>query len=400
MKAIIVAAGKGTRMYPLGITTPKLLTPIFNRPLIHNFVDILDGFVDEIVLVLDNGEFGKRIKAYIQSLTWPMKISFTMQEEQKGTGHALQMAKDLIPEGEKFLFMYGDDIYTRADIENVVKYEYAIVGKEVNDPEKWGILQQDKEGHLVKIIEKPETFVGNLANIGIFLLDTDMFAIYNETQPSPRGEMEITDGLTIFAQRKKMKVLAMIGKWIPVGYPWHILDAHDQLIETIDFQNEGTIQEGVYIHGRVKLGKGSIIKSGVYIDGDVIIGENTVIGPNAYLRGITVIGDNCKIGNGVEIKNSTLFTGTAVPHLSYIGDSILGHNVNFSGGSITANVRFDKTNVKTLIKGNLVDTGRRKFGTVIGDNAFLGIKTTIYPGRKIGPGMTTLPGEVIRDDKY
>ena len=87
-----------------------------------------------------------------------------------------------------------------------------------------------------------------------------------------------------------------------------------------------------------------------------------------------------------------------MPHLSYVGDSILGNHVNFAGGSITANIRHDHANVKTPIKGQLVDSGRLKLGAIIGDHVHLGIQTKIYPGRKIWPHKTTLPGQVVDKD--
>ena len=90
--------------------------------------------------------------------------------------------------------------------------------------------------------------------------------------------------------------------------------------------------------------------------------------------------------------------GSKIPHLSYIGDSVIGENVNLGAGTITANLRHDNGNIKSMIKEKLIDTKRRKFGAVIGDNVHTGINTSIYPGRKIWPGKTTLPGEVIKKD--
>jgi UDP-N-acetylglucosamine diphosphorylase/glucosamine-1-phosphate N-acetyltransferase len=265
------------------------------------------------------------------------------------------------------------------------------------DPEKWGIFQTDDQDNLISLIEKPKEYIGNLANIGLYLLNTDIFDLFDQIPLSVRGEYEITDSITLFAKNHNIKVLK--GDWQPLGYPWHIFEVHEKLISEIAFDVHGDTEENVNIKGRIKLGKNSIIKSGCYIEGDVIIGENCVIGPNAYIRGTTVIGNNCKVGNAVEIKNSILFDGSCVPHLNYVGDSVLGKNVNFSAGCITSNKRHDRGNIKTLVKGNLVDTNMKKFGTVIGDNSKLGIGTKIYPGRKIGPDMTTLPGEIVTKDK-
>ena len=98
------------------------------------------------------------------------------------------------------------------------------------------------------------------------------------------------------------------------------------------------------------------------------------------------------------MKNSVLLPRTTIGHLSYCGDSVIGENVNFGAGTIIANLRHDSGNVKSMVRGVLVDSGRRKLGAIIGDNAKLGIHTSIYPGRKVWPGKTTLPGEIVKED--
>ena len=116
----------------------------------------------------------------------------------------------------------------------------------------------------------------------------------------------------------------------------------------------------------------------------MVIGENCTIGPNAYLRPFSVLGDRVKVGNGSEIKASILFDSCAVPHLSYIGDSIIGEAVNVGCGSITANLRLDKQEITMSIRDTKVPTHRKKLGTIIGDHASLGIQVSIMPGKTIG----------------
>ena len=90
--------------------------------------------------------------------------------------------------------------------------------------------------------------------------------------------------------------------------------------------------------------------------------------------------------------------GSKVPHLSYIGDSVIGENVNLGAGTITGNLRHDNADIKSMVKDKLIDSKRRKFGTIIGDNVHTGIHTSIYPGRKIWPGKGTSPGEIVKKD--
>ena len=138
-----------------------------------------------------------------------------------------------------------------------------------------------------------------------------------------------------------------------------------------------------------------MIRSGAYIEGPVKIGKDCTIGPNCYIRPSTSIGDRVYIGNGVEIKNSIIGDDTRIGHLSYVGDSVIGNGCNFGAGTKVANLRHDGKNIKVMLKGELVDTGRRKLGVIMGDHVHTGINTSINTGVMIDPGSTTLPGEVV-----
>lgn len=398
MKAVILAAGNGTRMFPITVTTPKLLLPVFNRPLLNYFVENLEGVCDEIILVVSKHHLSGKIREYVEKANYPIPIKFAVQEEPKGTGNALQSAKEFFIKGERLLVMNGDDLYSKKDVRNIVNKEYAVVGKEVSDPQKWGIFKKDENGILINVVEKPTEPIGTYANIGMYLLNADIFDYYENTKISSRGEFEITDGLNMFAKNYEVSVIGSEDYWCPIGYPWHLIEVHEQLINYQEFKIEGEIEGNVRIKGRLSLGKGSVIKSGTYIEGDVIIGENTIIGPNAYLRGTTVIGNDCKICFVSEVKNSVIFNNSCLPHRNFVGDGVICNNVNLGGGTTVTNLRHDGKNVETMVKGNLVDTGRRKFSTVIGDNVSTGGSTIIYPGRKIWPDKTTLPGEIVMKD--
>ena len=161
---------------------------------------------------------------------------------------------------------------------------------------------------------------------------------------------------------------------------------------------EGRIYPSATVEGHIVLGEGSRILPGVFIEGNVVIGRDCKIGPNAYLRGNTVIGDRCHVGQAVEIKNSVLGDRVSVGHLSYVGDTVMADNVNFGAGTIIGNLRHDGANHRSMVGGRLVSTGRRKFGSVIGSGVHTGIHTVIYPGRKLGCGVSTRPGAVVDRD--
>lgn len=182
-------------------------------------------------------------------------------------------------------------------------------------------------------------------------------------------------------------------------HPWDLLRANEQWIAALsENQIEGDVCASALIEGYVRIGAGTRILPGVFIEGNVVIGADCKIGPNCYLRGNTSIGSNCHIGQAVELKNSLVLDRTNIGHLSYIGDSIIADRVNLGAGTISSNLRHDGSRHRSLVDGELVDTGRRKFGAVIGSGVHTGIHTSIYPGRKLWPGSSTLPGGVVAQD--
>jgi len=162
-----------------------------------------------------------------------------------------------------------------------------------------------------------------------------------------------------------------------VVYPWDLLRLQEEVMKDgAEPRIEGDLSPAAHVMGVLVLGERSKVLPGVYIEGHVIIGKDCKVGPNCYLRGSTMIGDGCHVGQAVEIKNSILGRKTNVGHLSYLGDSILGDAVNFGAGTITSNLRHDGAHHRTLVGGRLVDTGRRKFGAIVGDGVHTGIHTS------------------------
>jgi len=184
-----------------------------------------------------------------------------------------------------------------------------------------------------------------------------------------------------------------------IRLPWDILRANEAYVGGLE-KNEllGEVHSSAVLEGIVHLGAGSRILPGVFIEGNVVVGAKCRIGPNCYIRGHTSIGDACHIGQSVEIKNSLILSRSNVGHLSYVGDSVIGEAVNFGAGTIISNFRHDGKNHRSMVDGELLDTGRRKFGAIVGDHVHTGIHTSIYPGRKLWPNTSTRPGEIVQRD--
>ncbi len=395
MHAVIFAAGKSTRTYPLTLTRPKPLLPVANRPILEHQLDALAGAVDSVVLVV--GYRAEMIRERYGNRYRDIALHYVEQKEQLGTGHALLQCADLVP--GPFIAMNGDDIYAASDIRRLAAEEQAALAQSVADPRLYGVFETDAKGNVTRIVEKPENPVSTLANIGVYKFTPKVFEVLRTLGPSPRGEIEITSAIQALADAGTFRVVETQGHWLPIGYAWSLLDANQYLLEQFLVEDIcGEVNRLADIKGVLAVGQGTVIKAGVVIEGPVIIGERCTIGPNCYIRGATAIGNGCKVGQGVELKNSILMDGASVPHLSYVGDSVIGEKANLGCGTVTANFRHDGKNHQSAIKGELVDTGRRKLGAIVGDHVHTGINTSIYPGRKLWPHTSTLPGAVVQRD--
>lgn len=394
MKAVIMAAGKSTRTYPLTLTRPKPLLKVANRPILAHQIDALSGVADAIVLVV--GYRAEMIRETFGDRYGDTPIQYVTQTEQRGTGHAILQCAGVLD--GPFLAMNGDDLYAPEDLARVAIEEQAALAMNVPDPRLYGIYEVAGDHRAVRLVEKPTEIFSHLANIGVYKFTPDVFDVLRHTEPSIRGEIEITSAVQTLAERGLFRVVETTGYWVPIGYPWHLLDANALMLSRMKPCVEGQVHPAAIVNGCVSIGKGTVVHSGVVIDGPVAIGEHCSIGPNCCLRPGTSIGNGCRIGPSVEIKNSIFMDGAFACHLSYVGDSVVGENANLGCGTVTSNVRHDGGYHRSMVNGVLVDTGRKKLGAIIGDNVHTGIHTSLYPGRKLWPGATTRPGEAVSKD--
>lgn len=388
MQAVILAAGKSTRTYPITITTPKPLLKILDKTLIEHSLDQLAGIVEEVIIVV--GYKKEQIIDYLGEDYKGIKLKYAEQKQQRGTAHALLAAQEFID--NKFLLLNGDDLYSKLDIEKLLEHDYGMLAKKTDNPSKFGVLLLEQEDYLKKIVEKPKEFVSDLVNIGCFILDKEIFKVIEKLDKSERGEYELTDAVTLL---DKVKVVEA-HYWLPIAYWWNYLEANVFMLNQLKRDIKGDIEKNVTVKGVLVLGEGSVIKSGTYIEGPVFIGKNCEIGPNAYLRKDTIIMDNVR--TRAEIIDAVLMDNVTAKHESYLGHCVIGKNVNIAYGTVTADYRHDGKNNMTIINGKKVDSGRRKLGACIGDNVNTGINTMIYPGRKIWPNKSTLPGDIVKKD--
>ncbi|HIE32221.1 MAG TPA: glucose-1-phosphate thymidylyltransferase [Methanosarcinales archaeon] len=394
MKAVILAAGEGTRMRPLTATRPKAMLPVANRPILEHIIkSARDGGVNDFICVVgyrngvvrdyfgDGGHLG-------------IHIDYVEQKQQLGTAHAIGTVQDLVD--DRFIVMNGDALVRSSDIRSLMKRdgEVLMALKMMKDPGKYGVVKTSGE-RIAEIIEKPMRATSNLVNAGIYLFSDLIFEGIKATERSERGEYEITDSIMRLASDNVDVGYLMLDTWIDIGMPWNLLDANEFLLSGIRTEISGEIEPYATLKGEVVVGDDTIIRNGSYITGPAIIGNGCDIGPNCYIRPGTSVGDDVRIGNAVEIKNSIIMEKTHVGHLSYLGDSVIGYGCNFGAGTKVANLRHDGRNIRVVMEGGSIDTGRRKLGVIMGDCVHTGINTSINVGVMMAARRSTRPGEVV-----
>jgi len=404
MEAVVLAAGEGTRLRPLTVTRPKPMLPVAGKPILEWNLRALEaaGFKKAVLIV---GYRKDQIIKYFGRKYGRLSLEYVTQEEQLGTGNAVLTAEKHVS-GE-FVCMNGDILTSADTIKKLVqdwnrkKPAASITLVEVHNPSDYGVVRV--RGDIVtEVHEKPKEPKGKLVSTGIFLFKKEIFDILRSIKKSSRGEYEITDALKTLIKKRQVYGFRCRGVWMDIGLPWHLLDANEIMLEEMDLRpsRKARVEKYAVLKGNVYVGDGTVIRSGSYIEGPAYIGENCVIGPNCYIRPHTMVGDKCHIGNAVEIKNSIVMSGTKIGHLSYVGDSIVGMDCNFGAGTTTANLRFDSDGIMIEVKGMLRDSGRRKFGCIMGDNVKTGINVSIMPGRSIYPGAVIEPTTTVRNTIY
>ena len=176
-------------------------------------------------------------------------------------------------------------------------------------------------------------------------------------------------------------------------YPWQALSGIKELILTLGprlGEEYSQVAPHVWVHNT------ATVFPTAYLGAPCIIGPKTEVRHCAFIRGSALVGEGCVVGNSVELKNVILFDGVQVPHYNYVGDSILGYKSHMGAGSITSNVKSDKTHVVCVCGGERMDTGRKKVGAMLGDHVEIGCNSVLNPGAVIGRNTHVYPLSAVR----
>lgn len=314
MQAVILAAGKSTRTYPLTLTRPKPLLKAANKTLLEHNLDKLNGIVDEAIVIV--GYKKNMIKKFIGNKYKNIRIKYVEQKKQLGTAHALSVAEPYIK--GRFVLMMGDDIYSQDDIKNCIKYIYSILTTKVKNPRNFGVVIA-KSSVLVDFIEKPKKFISNLISTAFYSLDKKIFNYIEKIKKSKRSEFELPDAIKLLSKEEKV-YLVRSKRWLPVVNALDLLKA-DNILR----KNKNIIGKNSKIYGKIKnssIGnnctikgdvKNSIVMDKTIVDENSLV-ESSVIGENVHLSGRisnSVVADNAELKN-VTVKNCKIWPNKAI----------------------------------------------------------------------------------------
>ena len=214
MKAVILAAGRGKRMMPLTEERPKPLLQVLGKPLLDHMIENLPPEVDELVVVV--GYLGNMIREHLGDSFKKKPIVYVEQKEQRGPAHALQLVRDVIAPGERFFFLFADDIYDAKSFASLLKHPQAVLVAVSKTPERFGVVLADAEGKIVDIEEKPAQPKSDLVLTGAYLFDSHIFDYEMEAHSNgeyflPPIMMKMNKEHPLFVERATL--------WIPIGYP-------------------------------------------------------------------------------------------------------------------------------------------------------------------------------------
>lgn len=317
MKAIVLCAGKGTRLYPVTLTMPKPLVPVANKPLLKYAIETLISMgATEIGLVVNSLDSPIRTQLGDGMDSVGVPLTYIAQENPRGLAHAAKLSQPFIGD-EPFIMYLGDNIFQ--DPMKVLYNQFAETGAsaaialtEVPNPSAFGVAEL--EGNTIKrLVEKPKDPPSNLAVAGVYVFQPDIFDAIDHIEPSWRNELEITDAIQYLLDQNKTVIPYIVdGWWIDAGNADAIVLANQLVLEEKPFtpaiENDPRVQGDSTISHRVTLGKDVQIIDSV-VRGPAIIGDNTII-RDSY------IGPYTAIGNEVEIACSEIEHSIVMDHVT------------------------------------------------------------------------------------
>jgi UDP-N-acetylglucosamine diphosphorylase/glucosamine-1-phosphate N-acetyltransferase len=402
MKAVILSAGTGNRVFPLAVNKPKPMFKLLSKPLMEYVIEELAAAeINEAVCVV--GHNSEQIMEYFGTESHGVAMSYVVQEEPKGMADALLSAEAAV-NGEKFLVVNGDDVFDPGLVKKMlpvaINSEIVFACQPVEETWKFGILSLDGD-RVTGIVEKPDKGKepSNNAVIGVYMLSPDIF---NHIRRVPPGDSQYEQAVQLMIEEgKDVRAVTYDSFFGSYKLPWDLLRLNEYFLSTLDSYISPTAEispHAVVTGDHVYIGENVKVLEHATIKGPCYIGDGAIIGNNSLVRGSSSIGAHSVVGFGTEVKYSVI-GDNCWTHSAYVGDSVIGDNCSLGAGTITANLRFDEQNiyVDVLGKGKM-DSGSNKLGAIMADNCKTGSNATLMPGVKIGPHSIVGPGVLLTGD--
>jgi len=389
MKAVILAAGKGQKLTPFTDTRSLQMVSVAGKPLFDNSINMLkEAGINDIYVVVGHKreKLTQRIGEYVQN---GVNIHYVEQKKSLGIGDAILKVKDKILPGEYFLLIYGDTL-TAANIFNKALQSFHAFKSPVASiclalsNEDFGNVFLNAQMKITKIIEKPRgNNLGNYVLSGVYILPSTFFQLLEKNKRS------MEKAIQELLKKDGLRASMWEEDWLDIVYPWEILTANKILMdawENSSISKTAVLESNVTIQGAVRVDDDAHIRAGAILEGPCSIGKGCYVGNNALIRRYASLGDYCSVGYGVELKNCVVQDNTRIGRLSFVGDSVLGENVDLGAGTMTVNRSLDGESIAVKNGKNFISTGLQKLGALIGDNVVIGAGNTIQAGTVIKPG--------------
>ncbi|HEY3268956.1 MAG TPA: glucose-1-phosphate thymidylyltransferase [Armatimonadota bacterium] len=331
MKALILSGGKATRLRPITYTSAKQLLPVANKPILFYGIEAIRaaGITDIGIIV---GDTAPEVMAAVgDGSRWDAKVTYIPQSAPLGLAHAVATAQGFLGD-ESFIMYLGDNLIEGGVSSFVEEFtrerpDAEILLKQVPNPSSFGVAELNADGTILRLEEKPADPKSNLALVGVYLFTSEIHASIARIQPSPRGELEITDAIQDLIGRKK-RVLShqLSGWWLDTGKKDDILEANRTVLDAVERNVLGTLDAESQAIGRVRIGKGTQLIN-TCVRGPVVIGSGCTL-VNAYIGPYSSIANNVTIEN-VEMEYSIVLDNTNLRDLDgRMADSLIARNVD------------------------------------------------------------------------
>lgn len=403
MQAIILAAGESSRFWPLSGNKHKSLTRIMGKTLIEWTVESLArvGIKDIIVVQSKSAQIEKYLG---DGSAFETNISYVMQNEPKGMGDAIILSESLIK--DDFFFVLNPYVFNAEDFialmlskQKETGARMVLLGVKTDRPWNYGMLGL-KDDRAVSIIEKPlkGQEPSDVKATNIYLLPKEFFEYYRKVEEKTYA---YEDALSLYMKENDVRVVMSEHDTPSLKYPWDLFGISrimmDALIKETRVSKTAKISKSAIIEGPVWICDDSTVFEHAVIKGPAYIGKKSTIGNNALIRKYSDLEEEVLVGANAEITRC-IFQGGAHCHSGFFGDSILGSNVKAGAGTITANIRIDRGEIKPIVKGKKVESKLSSLGMIVGDETHLGTCVNTMPGILIGANSKVGPNTLVREN--